>query len=190
LVSLRPSEFYSYKTVRVKTRRKKRERKRYWLLKSVGFVPVEADSLARVRSLNYTEIQRMIKIRRSMFDDFRQLASQEGWSKAKKEREWQTIITEWYRQRGYLKHETVAGIKHAPWWAWFQDISDKLPDEQKYTTLRQQRRRKKKGKLNVTERSRISRWIHEITNTIKATKDYETKRQFRLQRVKLRKLLE
>jgi len=189
VVSIRPSSFKDY-TYRVKTRRKFRERMRYQKLRDAGFVSVEADGLARVRSLNYIEIRRMMKTRQSMFNDFKMLASWESWSKARRKREWERTVIQWYREQGYLKHETVSGIKHAPWWAWFQAISDKLPEEQRYTALRRQRIRKRKNKLNMADRGRISKWINELTASIKAARDYETKRQFRLQRVKLRKLLE
>lgn len=151
----------------------------YRKLRDSHFIHEEAHELSRLKRLDYKEIKPMRKEREAMWKDFDQEANGKGWGKWRRNKEWRSLVQDWYAAKGYMsKKEKIGGWTFAEklWkdvWFWFDAESQKLPDEKRYSNDQSSLRKKGVGpkeKLVKAKReaqqAHNQRWIDGLMRSV------------------------
>jgi hypothetical protein len=168
---------------------KQRRQARYQKLLDIGFLKIEAFSLSKVKTLRYYELQVMMKQRKLKKERFDKVANKGAWSYKKREAEWALSVRRWYKRNKYDKRTTDKKREWQPWWVWYDDVSKKLPDEKRYTQIRQLRGKKKAGKMLPSEKAKITRGITNLKFLYTQADSDEERRSLKGQLERMRKLL-
>ena len=147
----------------------------YYKLRESHFTHEEAHELSRLKRIDYKEIKPMRKEREAMWREFDREVTGKGWGKWRRNKEWRSLVQDWYAAKGYMsKKERIGGWVFAEklWkdvWFWFDAESQKLPDEKRYSNDQSSLRKKGAGPKEKqvrarreAEQARNQKWIDDL----------------------------
>ena len=162
---------------------KPKRQERYNKYRKAGFMPKEALQFSKIRKfITSASVQIMIDQRERLLRRFVARAGREGWGTARRQREWQKTVTNWYTKHGYLTKKDKKGRRRISPWEWFHQVHGNLPPElQDGEYLKHQRGgRKKQAQVSIKKVLR-SQWINELKERIAVEPDPKRRAQFREQ---------
>ncbi len=183
---------------------------RYNRLIALHFSPVEAREFSKLER-DYPALRKMVRQRAAQYGVVTRRANREGWSSAKRQREWVSYLSRFYSQGRYkVKRDKKTGdttVVVRPWvvtkdvhgkkttpapspWEWYDNVFQRLPDEQKWDTPRSHRQRTPQVDIQM-DRVQKQRWIAELNRSIAAARkagDDARVRQLEEQRRSIRRM--
>jgi len=152
--------------------------RRRMILRGEHFLPGEAKELGyHLQRLDYYELLHMRRQRVRMWGEFDREARSKGWSQNKRNIAWRTRVADWYVRSGYQgKKEKIGAwtfVSKKDVWFWFDDISDRLPEEKRYTNDQSSLRKKGSGPKErhikarrEADQARNQRWIDGLMRSV------------------------
>lgn len=125
------------------------------------FLPAEARAFSQAESLGYREFQRMTVERLTLWKQFlRQRPDLDPRTK-RFDINWQVYVFRWYKHRDLMTLNNRMKRVISPW-DYFDQVSYKLPEEQRYTKKsRRKNQQKFSGKDTAALRALKKKWINE-----------------------------
>ena len=168
----------------------------YRKLRESHFTHEEAHELSRLKRMDYKEIKPMRKEREALWIDFDKEATGKGWGKWRRNREWRSLVQDWYAAKGYMgKKERIGGWVFADkfWtdvWFWFDEESQKLPDEKRYSNDQSSLRKKGTGPhekqikaKREADQARNQKWIADLMRSSARSPDRDKQLTTQAQRL-------
>lgn len=168
------------------------QEQRYNQLRQAHFLPQEAREMAaKLNTLNIHEVRTMMNQREDLYRRYLRTAAVRGYTADEFRAGWRDYVSGWY-----MKNRPKWRIPFERWhkdrghkvqrvripvdlWGWYGHVKSQLPPELQHDTPKKHRR--KMQKLPKKDKIMVSKWINELQEKLKATRDPSEKVRIRQQ---------